>query len=690
MKEKKIINILILIIVLYSFYLDKNVQINNQTKLTNNETKITVIIPIYNGGKYLNYSLRSVQKQKMKEIEIIIVDDNSNDDSLEIIQNYMKNDKRIKLIKNDENRRILYSKSIGVLNSKGKYIIELDQDDVFIEDDAFNILYEESEKYKIDILNFGHVDVFNNTEFKKKDNLSKRKKIILKRAKFKSVKFKMSIYLLWGNLIKADLYKKVIYNLWPIIINYKIIFQEDFLITFFFLFYAEKYEKIKNVFYYHLMHKNSASSGCVNNSEFYLSFIFTGIIYYDYHIDFYSQDIQLLIKYINDSKEDLKKAKTFFPTLFNFFFRKIILNDKLLEHHKKKLLTDFNISENCESYLFLDENQSFNMKGLVPKKFDNYLKNERSIKLSIIIVCSNYEKIIKIINSINSQNYEYLEIILIYDDEDKKNYKFLNNHIRSYSHIKLIENEIKRGTVFSISKGVMIAKGKYLLILNQNCYFISNNTIQNIYEEIENDDADIFEFNLYKIFHNNCVTLYKCKHFDSEFNLTKIKHNLKFDDIDIKNELLTNKLFRATYFKRIIKHFNLNKIHEIIDYYYNHLFTFIFESSLHKYKHLNSINLFMNDIDFDKIKFNDFTLEENKKINEIIFYINFIFDNSKNTYESKESVLKEFFNFLSIIYNKFTKISQSSLKLLDKFIYSKYISKSNKILLKNYFNSLIH
>ena len=162
------------------------------------------------------------------------------------------------------------------------------------------------------------------------------------------------------------------------------------------------------------------------------------------------------------------------------------------------------------------------MKGLVPKKSDNYMKNERSIKLSIIIVYSNYEKIIKIINSINSQNYEYLEIILIYDDEDKKNYKFLNNHIRSYSHIKLIENEIKRGTVFSISKGVMIAKGKYLLILNQNCYFISNNTIQNIYEEIENDDADIFEFNLYKIFHNNCVTLYKCKHFDSEFNLTKI------------------------------------------------------------------------------------------------------------------------------------------------------------------------
>ena len=46
--------------------------------------KISVIIPVYNGGKYLKYSLRSVQNQKMKDIEIIIVDDNSSDDSLNI------------------------------------------------------------------------------------------------------------------------------------------------------------------------------------------------------------------------------------------------------------------------------------------------------------------------------------------------------------------------------------------------------------------------------------------------------------------------------------------------------------------------------------------------------------------------------------------------------------------------------
>ena len=130
----------------------------NERKLNyKHKPKISVIIPIYNGGKYLIYSLASVQRQKMKDIEIIIVDDNSSDNSIKIIRNFMKNDKRIKLITNKVNRKILFCKSIGTLNSKGKYIIELDQDDMFIRNDAFNIIYKQSEKSQIDILNFNAI-----------------------------------------------------------------------------------------------------------------------------------------------------------------------------------------------------------------------------------------------------------------------------------------------------------------------------------------------------------------------------------------------------------------------------------------------------------------------------------------------------------------------------------------------------
>ena len=72
-----------------------------------NDPKISVIMPIYNGGKYLNYSLISIQNQNMKDIEIILIDDHSSDNSLTIIEEYMKKDLRIKLIKNDKNKKIL-------------------------------------------------------------------------------------------------------------------------------------------------------------------------------------------------------------------------------------------------------------------------------------------------------------------------------------------------------------------------------------------------------------------------------------------------------------------------------------------------------------------------------------------------------------------------------------------------------
>ena len=60
--------------------------------------KISIIIPLYKGTKYLYYSLRSVQNQKMKEIEIVLIDDCSPDNSLTTIKKYMKEDERIRLI----------------------------------------------------------------------------------------------------------------------------------------------------------------------------------------------------------------------------------------------------------------------------------------------------------------------------------------------------------------------------------------------------------------------------------------------------------------------------------------------------------------------------------------------------------------------------------------------------------------
>ena len=383
--------------------------------------------------------------------------------------------------------------------------------------------------------------------------------------------------------------------------------------------------------------------------------------------------------------------KKLFPNLFQYFFSKILSNNRLLNLNKTEIIQMFNISENCDLYKYLKENErALLFNNFSEKKLYLYRQQKEFYKLSIIIIYLNYKKIIKTIKMLHIQNLDIFEIIIVYDEENEEDFDLLSNYMKSFPFIKLIYNKIKKGNLYSISKAVMQAKGDYLIILNPNYFFLDRNALKNIYNEVKKNDLDILEFNLYIILTNNYINLYKCKHFKSNFNLNKIKYNLDYNNIDINNELLTNKIFRTKYFKNIIINYNLDIFKEIVDYYYNDIFAFIFENNLHKFKRISSESIYINDIDFENLKFNNFTSGESKKMKEAIFYINFIFDNSKNEKIIKEKILKEFFNVLSIIFNKFSKISKNSMKLINKFFGSPFISRDNKILLKFYYNSLVN
>jgi len=116
--------------------------------------KISIIIPLYNGEKYIQKSILSIQNQNLKEIEIIIVDDFSNDNSVNLVQKLMEKDQRIVLFKNEQNKGLLNAKITGISNSKGKYALFMLQNDFFVQNNVFNILYEEVEKDNLDILGF--------------------------------------------------------------------------------------------------------------------------------------------------------------------------------------------------------------------------------------------------------------------------------------------------------------------------------------------------------------------------------------------------------------------------------------------------------------------------------------------------------------------------------------------------------
>ena len=113
--------------------------------------KISVIIPVYGAEKYIRKCIESVVNQTLKEIEIIIINDGTRDNSMKIVNEY-SDDERIKII-NKKNGGISSVRNLGIKEAKGKYIYFIDNDD-FIKLDILENLYEKAEKYFLDIVFF--------------------------------------------------------------------------------------------------------------------------------------------------------------------------------------------------------------------------------------------------------------------------------------------------------------------------------------------------------------------------------------------------------------------------------------------------------------------------------------------------------------------------------------------------------
>ena len=91
---------------------------------------VTVILPNFNGAKFLSRSILSITNQSYRNIELIIVDDCSTDSSLEIIKNFSKRDKRIRYFKTKKNSGTVgLPRNLGISKAKGSYVAFLDSDD---------------------------------------------------------------------------------------------------------------------------------------------------------------------------------------------------------------------------------------------------------------------------------------------------------------------------------------------------------------------------------------------------------------------------------------------------------------------------------------------------------------------------------------------------------------------------------
>lgn len=114
-----------------------------------NTPLVSIIVPIYNVEKYLPECIDSIINQTLENIEIILIDDGSPDNSGKIIDKYAKGDSRIRTV-HRENKGYTASVNEGIELAKGKYIGIIESDD-WIEPDMYEKLYNDASKYKTDI-----------------------------------------------------------------------------------------------------------------------------------------------------------------------------------------------------------------------------------------------------------------------------------------------------------------------------------------------------------------------------------------------------------------------------------------------------------------------------------------------------------------------------------------------------------
>lgn len=127
-------------------------------------TKVSVIIPVYNVEKYLRQCLDSVVNQTLKDIEIICINDGSPDNSLEILQEYAKNDERIRII-NKSNGGPSSARNAGLEVAQGEFIGFVDSDD-YIEPDYYENLYNRAKVTCSDIVVAEYIYRFNDKKKK--------------------------------------------------------------------------------------------------------------------------------------------------------------------------------------------------------------------------------------------------------------------------------------------------------------------------------------------------------------------------------------------------------------------------------------------------------------------------------------------------------------------------------------------
>jgi glycosyltransferase involved in cell wall biosynthesis len=248
------------------------ISLNKEEKLTTEKKfeisenpKISIIIPIYNNEQSITSTIRSIQNQNLLDIEIVCINDHSNDTSLKILKNLQKNDPRIGVIRNKSNRGILYNLIDGAMQSSGEYVLFMYPGDYLSRSDALLKLYDIATKdyaKKLEIVNFQACDFeIINGEIHIKNLISEIDKSNLTTMirqpdienyyynNFKNRKYEV----IFDKMYRKAVIKRMEKFIGPNIYNLNINYFHEYILNFANIVKAKSLAYIEDIFYCHLI-----------------------------------------------------------------------------------------------------------------------------------------------------------------------------------------------------------------------------------------------------------------------------------------------------------------------------------------------------------------------------------------------------------------------------------------------------
>ena len=258
----------------------------NTKYFKNVKPKISIISAIYNKENFIIRFIRSIQSQSFNNLEMILVDDCSTDNTVKIIEKCQKVDERIILIKHYTNKGTLISRNDGIIKSKGEYIIIPDPDDILL-NNILNISYIFAKKSDYDIIRFdaliGSYDLYMENLIKNIKNRPIYQPELSSLIFYGNGYLEQIDYVLWNKLIKRNLLIKTLNSINKYYLNQNMITFEDGLINFMLYKKAKSFYYLKYIGYYYLenkfsttfnYNKNNIIEKLILNNFLYLKFIF--------------------------------------------------------------------------------------------------------------------------------------------------------------------------------------------------------------------------------------------------------------------------------------------------------------------------------------------------------------------------------------------------------------------------------